>query len=105
MTLGAHRRVLAGPFQDQLLVVEVGYHDVFRAGMDGLLSQGLHYREHRFGVVIIGTDVVEAGIHKRTGADGKDAQDNGDGDAVRSEERRVGKECVSTCRSRWSPYY
>src|SRR3546814_14441728 len=33
-----------------------------------------------------------------------------DADAVvpagvdRSEERRVGKECVSTCRSRWSPY-
>src|SRR3546814_14220296 len=24
--------------------------------------------------------------------------------AIRSEERRVGKECVSTCRSRWSPY-
>src|SRR3546814_4186367 len=24
---------------------------------------------------------------------------------VRSEERRVGKECVSTCRSRWSPYH
>src|SRR3546814_14662399 len=23
---------------------------------------------------------------------------------VRSEERRVGKECVSTCRSRWAPY-
>src|SRR3546814_5262868 len=23
---------------------------------------------------------------------------------LRSEERRVGKECVSTCRSRWSPY-
>src|SRR3546814_2487159 len=27
---------------------------------------------------------------------------SGDG---RSEERRVGKECVSTCRSRWSPYH
>src|SRR3546814_11394212 len=31
------------------------------------------------------------------------------GDAVplqaRSEERRVGKECVRTCRSRWSPYH
>src|SRR3546814_7446220 len=26
-------------------------------------------------------------------------------DFVRSEERRVGKECVSTCRSRWSPYH
>src|SRR3546814_4077691 len=27
------------------------------------------------------------------------------GDVLRSEERRVGKECVSTCRSRWSPYH
>src|SRR3546814_7488393 len=26
-------------------------------------------------------------------------------DQDRSEERRVGKECVSTCRSRWSPYH
>src|SRR3546814_11624829 len=25
--------------------------------------------------------------------------------SCRSEERRVGKECVSTCRSRWSPYH
>src|SRR3546814_12067876 len=27
------------------------------------------------------------------------------GRAARSAERRVGKECVSTCRSRWSPYH
>src|SRR3546814_11060408 len=27
------------------------------------------------------------------------------GRQARSEERRVGKECVSTCRSRWSPYH
>src|SRR3546814_15132857 len=27
------------------------------------------------------------------------------GDRKRSEERRVGKECVSTCRSRWSQYH
>src|SRR3546814_11874320 len=26
------------------------------------------------------------------------------GSKIRSEERRVGKECVRTCRSRWSPY-
>src|SRR3546814_17030830 len=26
-------------------------------------------------------------------------------DQTRSEERRVGKECVSTCSSRWSPYH
>src|SRR3546814_10505218 len=29
----------------------------------------------------------------------------GHGAEPRSEERRVGKECVSTCRSRWSPYH
>src|SRR3546814_6036610 len=28
-----------------------------------------------------------------------------DAPGSRSEERRVGKECVSTCRSRWSPYH
>src|SRR3546814_16500370 len=28
-----------------------------------------------------------------------------DAQAARSEERRGGKECVSTCRSRWSPYH
>src|SRR3546814_20828619 len=27
------------------------------------------------------------------------------GHLVRSEERRVGNECVGTCRSRWSPYH
>src|SRR3546814_10560752 len=38
---------------------------------------------------------------------GTGAFDDGAGCAIaaaRSEERRVGKECVSTCRSRWSPY-
>src|SRR3546814_3108917 len=30
---------------------------------------------------------------------------NDGGGHCRSEERRVGKECVSTCRSRWSPYH
>src|SRR3546814_12488613 len=36
-------------------------------------------------------------------ATGNDQTEGGDG--RRSEERRVGKECVSTCRSRWSPYH
>src|SRR3546814_11018172 len=30
---------------------------------------------------------------------------NGTAPLSRSEERRVGKECVSTCRSRWAPYH
>src|SRR3546814_14612744 len=34
----------------------------------------------------------------------KEAADALDG-PERSEERREGKECVSTCRSRWSPYH
>src|SRR3546814_12811506 len=29
----------------------------------------------------------------------------GEGGLRRSEERRVGKECVSTCRARWSPFH
>src|SRR3546814_7245786 len=39
----------------------------------------------------------------------RDVRQQGSGDfrigMGRSEERRVGKECVSTCRSRWSPYH
>src|SRR3546814_1886193 len=49
---------------------------------------------------------ISAGRKKR---DYDASFDERDGDlhgyGVRSEERRVGKECVSTCRSRWSPYH
>src|SRR3546814_14796253 len=38
------------------------------------------------------------------GGDGRNLSDR-DQFQGRSEERRVGKECVSTCRSRWSPYH
>src|SRR5216117_4321520 len=41
-------------------------------------------------------------IEAEGGVDGR----NGDADVGdRSEERRVGKECPSLCRSRWSPYH
>src|SRR3546814_3647114 len=39
--------------------------------------------------ILVGTQMVTKGLDFRN----------------RSEERRVGKECVSTCRSRWSPYH
>src|SRR3546814_3886543 len=42
--------------------------------------------------------------HDRSG-DARGAGDRFGGHHQRSEERRVGKECVSTCRSRWSPYH
>src|SRR3546814_8063964 len=38
-------------------------------------------------------------------APGQVDADEGEHGDERSEERRVGKECVSTCRSRWSPYH
>src|SRR3546814_11943459 len=34
-----------------------------------------------------------------------EVQEITDNSRSRSEERRVGKECVSTCRSRWSPFH
>src|SRR3546814_15102291 len=60
---------------------------------------------------------VAAEIHAAaavgTGARRKRGQAGGSGEVLRdtavvtrrSEERRVGKEGVSTCRSRWSPYH
>src|SRR3546814_15753932 len=55
-------------------------------GVDGDKAKILEYRSN--------TDdfLVRAGVGWEEGL-------------VRSEERRVGKECVSTCRSRWQPYH
>src|SRR3546814_3574116 len=44
-------------------------------------------------------DELDAANAKRQGKPIEDIR------TARSEERRVGKECVSTCRSRWSPYH
>src|SRR3546814_12605941 len=41
------------------------------------------------------------GVKELAGEQSKEVSCN----LARSEERRVGKECVSTCRSRWSPYH
>src|SRR3546814_16437597 len=51
-----------------------------------------------------------AGADRRAGRQPRRRAQSGDGahvhrQSARSEERRVGKECVSTCRSRWSPYH
>src|SRR3546814_17840105 len=51
------------------------------------------WRAHRAGV-------DDVGLVEDAERDGQGLEAGGD----RSEERRVGKECVSTCRSRWAPY-
>src|SRR3546814_10837899 len=52
----------------------------------------------------LGYTLIRAPISGRTGSVSvKTGNLVGSNDAQRSEERRVGKECVSTCRSRWSP--
>src|SRR3546814_14212439 len=49
-------------------------------------------------------DLKLLGFAAESEALARSVSDNG-GAYIRSEERRVGKECVSTCRSRWSPYH
>src|SRR3546814_8241976 len=49
-------------------------------------------------------DVAKAFIHAIDNYETMNAEPYNDG-LSRSEERRVGQECVSTCRSRWSPYH
>src|SRR3546814_15777025 len=56
-------------------------------------------------------DAIIGGLHKLLGEMAENpahplrakAEEGLEKLAARSEERRVGKECVSTCRSRWSP--
>src|SRR3546814_2979811 len=59
------------------------------------------------------TDLLEEVMAAQNDVGNQQSQDNEQKDddvahlskRERSEERRVGKECVSTCRSRWSPYH
>src|SRR3546814_10890913 len=55
---------------------------------------------------LVGGDDLRAGTQRRAEQFGRiiRAAEQFDDEIGRSEERRVGKECVSTCRSRWSPY-
>src|SRR3546814_18237419 len=60
------------------------------------LGGGDHQQMH---LVLAGADQQTRGVFRPVLAGRKRGED------ARSEERRVGKECVSTCRSRWSPYH
>src|SRR3546814_100553 len=85
---------------------------IFAACVGPTDAIALYVREltfDRIGIILPG--LVEQGRRHRPeavrrhllGPEAEGAQGGVDGIFGRSEERRVGKECVSTCRSRWSP--
>src|SRR3546814_1072887 len=63
--------------------------DIDTSRLEGCNLPNIEVLAHDIGADPIATDIFDL-VHARL---------------VRSEERRVGKECVSTCRSRWSPYH
>src|SRR3546814_4099075 len=92
--------------------------DVCSSDLDGVRSmvrdtigakmEGRYGISHHYNIIFHAPGLAEAhrhgpgAIYWQMNSDGFSAlgpMDDG------SEERRVGKECVSTCRSRWSPYH
>src|SRR3546814_19076884 len=61
----------------------------------GCLQRALRVAQQEMGRLPAATPTHAAAVFQRAE----------EGVTKRSEERRVGKECVSTCRSRWSPYH
>src|SRR3546814_762292 len=77
-------KVPDGVYAETVLAVEHYTEHLFRFRMTR--PAGFRFRSGEF--AMIGLMVGEKPVYR----------------AYRSEERRVGKECVSTCRSRWSQY-
>src|SRR3546814_20190095 len=73
-------------------------------GVDRLIGLADKFGRARL-VVAGGTQQREHRLVARDGAAGVATGHAGNLHVLRSEARRVGKECVSTCRSRWSPYH
>src|SRR3546814_1952665 len=86
MDYGAHPEV-----RDPLLVMEIAMgHPV------EIMRRGLGFRRHQ-----VEADYVYPGSEMGVRPHESSTEEH----IGRSEERRVGKECVGKCRSRWSPYH
>src|SRR3546814_4727574 len=75
----------------QTCALPISWIDPPRRTTPGGSNFGLQHWTHTFDYALV--------------ADEGDWRDSDIPSRSRSEERRVGKECVSTCRSRWSPYH
>src|SRR3546814_19434248 len=81
---------------------ETGYQGQARRGVEAFLGRDQHPAP--FGHCWVGLAESEVGQCRHLD-DGCGQVERGLDDRGRSEERRVGKECVSKGRSRWSPYH
>src|SRR3546814_13944363 len=86
---------------------DLGLPHLVRAGSLGVeLIGGLYHDIGRTGDQIVRLEqAVNRGFRYEVALLVGEAHRQFAGAAIRSEERRVGKECVSTCRYRWSPYH
>src|SRR3546814_13747344 len=80
------------PVQARLLEPDAGQ-ELVAVGVVELRELLLDRRRHRYHLGALGRCALAHGVQVRVVLD------------TRSEERRVGKECVSTCSSRWSQYH
>src|SRR3546814_20163529 len=99
-----YRKVEVGQIGDLQDQPEVGRWNKGAAGeYSGTFWSGV--RETRRIIELFQFDWIKIGNHDRRVEDYMEKYAPALGGEDRSEERRVGKECVSTCRSRWSPYH
>ena len=96
---------------DSLLVLGRGIGQVMfqNNALSGLLMLvGIFLNSWQLGVLAVGGNIISTLAACISGY-GRDDIKNGlygfNGTLIRSEERRVGKECRIGCRSRWSPYH
>src|SRR3546814_17625162 len=91
-------------YRDQVVGDDAGTDREYRAEHRQQRLEEGHCREDVAAEPVQAKRPVGEHLHGAAQGEGEaDAEDAGEN--KRSEERRVGKECVSTCRSRWSPYH
>ena len=79
--------------------VRAGHAESFAEALRGVVDIPVELHDERLSTVEAERALAAAGTR------GRDRRRAVDAAAVRSEERRVGKECGYQCRSRWSPYH
>src|SRR3546814_13302089 len=98
----ARQTAAAGEAQAQLLTARIGVKDFILTGSEEsvrLVNERIDASEEALGAAVqLFTDQAQIVLVQKVAEDL-----SGSDTAFRSEERRVGKECVSTCSSRWSP--